>query len=477
MSDVPLTRLSACEVVDLLKDGDISPLDCLDAIERRVSAVDPLVNALPTLCFERARKKARELGARRPAERGLLAGLPVPIKDLFDVAGVRTTYGSTIFSNHVPASSDILVETLEQEGGVIYAKSNTPEFGAGCNTFNEVFGATVNPWNTALSASGSSGGAAVAVATGMAWVAHASDTGGSVRFPASICGVVGLRPSPGRIAANPGHKIDRLLGVQGPIGRTVEDAALLFDAMTGQNPADPISLPRTETFLAAARSGWRPTRVAFSADLGITPVDPEIAGICRTAAYRFAEIGAVVAEAEPDLSEAHASFEVLRGMHFAVAHADKLDNHRDKLKSDLIWNLELGLNCTMRDVVRAERQRAAMFRRMNSFLDEYDLLLCPATPVAAFPVQERYVTECAGHHFQNYLEWMALGYAITLTGSPALSLPCGFTRDGRPVGLQVVGRLRNEGRVLAGARALEDILGLRGVTPIDPRPNGIQLHV
>ena len=470
MSDVLLTQKSACEVVDLLKRGDITPLDCLDAIESRVSAVDPLVNALPTLCFDRARQQARELGARRPTERGLLAGLPLPIKDLTDVAGVRTTYGSTIYSDNVPAASDVLVETIEKEGGVVYGKSNTPEFGAGGNTFNDVFGATLNPWNTALSAAGSSGGAAVAVATGMAWVAHGSDMGGSLRNPASFCGVVGLRPSPGRVAANPGMKIDRLLGVQGPMGRTVEDVALLLDAMTGESPVDPISLPRSESFLATARSGWRPTRVAFSPDLGLTPVDPEVAEICRAAAYRFAEIGVVLEEAEPDLSEAHDTFQVLRAMNFAVAHADKLEHHRTKLKPELVWNIELGLACTMADIVRAERQRAAMLRRMNSFFDTYDLLLCPATIVAAFPVEERYVEECAGHHFANYVEWLAIAYAITLTGSPALSLPCGFTADGRPVGLQIVGRLRGEGRVLAGAAALESILGVRGTTPIDPRP-------
>lgn len=469
MSDVPLTKRSACEVVDLLKAGDISPLDCLDAVERRVSAIELSVNALPTLCFERARKTARELGMQRPTERGLLAGLPLPIKDLTDVAGVRTTYGSTIFSDNVPASSDTLVETIEKEGGVVYAKSNTPEFGAGGNTFNEVFGATLNPWNTALSAAGSSGGAAVAVATGMAWVAHGSDMGGSLRNPASFCGVVGLRPSPGRVACNPGMKIDRLLSVQGPMARTVEDVALLFDAMTGESSADPISLPRTTNFLAAARSDWRPARVAFSADLGITPVDPEVADICRTAAYRFTELGVVVDEAAPDLSGAHDTFQVLRAMNFAVAHADKLQHHRDKLKPELVWNVELGLTCTMADVVRAERQRAAMLQRMNAFFDQYDLLLCPATIVAAFPVGDRYVEECAGHRFENYVEWLAIAYAITLTGSPALSLPCGFTADGRPIGLQIVGRLRNEGRVLAGARALEDILGLRRMTPIDPR--------
>jgi amidase len=444
-------------------------LDCLDVLEARVAGVEGAVNALPIRCFDRAREQARRLMQRPPNERGLLAGLPVPIKDLTDVAGVRTTYGSPIFADFVPEASDILVTTIEAEGGLIYAKSNTPEFGAGGNTFNEVFGTTLNPWNTELSAAGSSGGAAVALATGTAWVAQGSDLAGSLRNPASFCGVVGMRPSPGRVASNPGAKIDRLLSVKGPMGRTVEDAALLLDAMTGETPGDPLSLPRTESFLAAARSGWRPTRVAFSADLGITPVDPEVAAICRAAAERFVELGAIVEEAHPDLSEAHDAFQVLRGMSFAVSYAGLLQNHRDKMKPEVIWNIEQGLNYTMADVVRAENQRAGMFRRMNAFFDTYDLLLCPATIVAAYPADERYVSQCAGHTFSNYVEWLAIAYAITLTATPALSLPCGFTRDGRPVGLQIVGRPRADGRVLAGARALEDILRLHSLTPIDPR--------
>ncbi|WP_353646819.1 amidase family protein [Mesorhizobium sp. WSM2239] len=466
--DVGLTDMPACVVVDLLNRGEVTPLDCLDALEARTKAVDGAVNALPILCFDRARDQARRLMQRPLGNRGRLAGLPVPIKDLTDVAGVRTTYGSTIFADHVPETSDLLVETIEAEGGVIYAKSNTPEFGAGGNTFNDVYGKTLNPWNTKLSAAGSSGGAAAALATGTAWVAQGSDLGGSLRNPASFCGVVGLRTSPGRVASSPGATIDRLLSVNGPMGRSVEDTALLLDAMTGENAADPLSLPRTESFLVAARSGWRPARVAFSPDLGITPVDPEVASICRAAAERFGEIGVIVEEAHPDLSEAHDTFQVLRGIAFATSYTGLLERHRDKMKPEVVWNIEKGLSYSMEDVVRAENNRASIFRRMNAFFDTYDLLLCPATIVAAYPASERYVKECGGYTFSNYVEWLAIAYAITLTTSPAISLPCGFTSDGRPVGLQIVGRARAEGRVLAGARALERVLDLRPLTPIEP---------
>src|SRR5215208_2193972 len=351
--DEDLIKLTACAVVDLLRRGEVTPFDCLDALEARVAAVDGAVNALPILCFDRAREQARLLMQRPPNERGLLAGLPVVVKDLNDVAGVRTTYGSPIFEHHVPERSGYEVERLEARGAVILGKSNTPEFGAGANTFNEVFGATRNPWNTSRSAAGSSGGAAVALATGMAWLAHGSDMGGSLRNPASFCGVVGIRPSIGRVAHTPVAKIDRNLGVQGPMARNVEDLALLLDAMSGEHPADPLSLPALPTsFLSAARSGSKPKRVAYSPDLGITPVDPEVAAITRKAAQRFAEAGAIVEEAHPDLREAHECFHVLRAFDFAISKAALLRDKRDLLKPEVIWNIEQGLKLTVDQLAR-----------------------------------------------------------------------------------------------------------------------------
>jgi amidase len=298
-----LIAADACRLVSVLRCGEVRPHDLIDALEARIADVDPKVNALPTLCFDRARAHADRLTQRPPEQRGLLAGMPVPIKDLTDVAGVRSTQGSPIFADHVPRNSDLLVERLEGNGAIVYAKSNTPEFGAGANTFNEVFGATRNPWNLARSAAGSSGGAAAALAAGMAWLAHGSDMGGSLRNPASFCGVVGMRPSIGRVAHTPKFKLDRTLGVQGPMARNVADLALLLDAMTGESAADPLSLPAAgASFLNAARSGWRPRRVAYSAHLGITPVDPEVAAVTRAAAHRLAEAGVIVEEAHPDFS-------------------------------------------------------------------------------------------------------------------------------------------------------------------------------
>ena len=469
-SDQDLVQATACAIVDKLNAGEVTPLELLDVLERRIAEVDGPVNALPTLCFDRARKNAEALMKKPLGERGLLAGLPLPIKDLADVAGVRTTQGSPIYRDNIPARSDLMVEHLEGNGAVVYAKSNTPEFGAGANTFNEVFGATRNPWDLSRSAAGSSGGAAAALATGTAWLAHGSDMGGSLRNPASFCGIVGMRPSIGRVAHTPQAKVDRNLGVQGPMARNVEDLALLLDAMSGEHPADPLSLPLLPaSFLSAARSGRRPLRVAFSPDLGITPVDPEVAGITARAAARFAEAGATVEQAHPDLREAHECFHVLRAFDFAVSKAALLRDKRDQLKPEVIWNIEEGLKLGVEQLARAEAQRLAMTERTLEFFQSYDLLLTPATIVAPFPVEQRYVAECAGRKFDNYVEWLGIVYAITLVCCPALSLPCGFTASGLPVGLQMVAPPRGEAQLLAGAKALEDILGVRGSTPIDPR--------
>ena len=471
MADQGLVKETACAVVDKLKAGDVTPLDLLDVLEQRIAEVDGKVNALPTLCFDRARSHAKALMQKPASERGLLAGLPVPIKDLTAVSGVLTTLGSPIFKDNVPAKSDILVERIEQNGGVIYAKSNTPEFGAGANTFNEVFGPTRNPWDTSRSAAGSSGGAAAALASGTAWLAHGSDMGGSLRNPASFCGVVGLRPSIGRVAQTPKFGVDRTLGQQGPMARNVEDLALLLDAMSGEHAADPLSLPTLPTsFLSAARSNRKPKRIAYSPDFGITPVDPEVKAVTRKAAERFAEAGAIVEEASPDFSEAHECFHVLRAFDFAISKAELLRTKRDQLKPEVIWNIEEGLKLTVEKLERAEAQRVAITARALEFFDKYDMLLAPATIVAPFPVEHRYVAECDGKKFDNYVEWLGIVYAITLACCPALSLPCGFTASGLPVGLQMVAKPRAEAQLLAGAKVLEDILGVRGTTPIDPRP-------
>lgn len=469
-SSEELVQATACDIVERLRKNEITPHDLLDALESRIRKVDGEVNALPILCFDRARDHADKLLKKPAAERGMLAGMPVPIKDLTDVAGVRTTQGSPIFKDVVAAKSNIVVENLEINGAIVYAKSNTPEFGAGAQTFNEVFGATRNPWNLSRSASGSSGGAAAALASGTAWLAHGTDVGGSLRNPASFCGVVGMRPSIGRVAHSQAAKVDRTLSADGPMARNVEDLALMLDAMSGEHIGDALSLPRLPTsFLAAARSGAKPKRIAYSATLGISPVDPEVAEITRKAAHRFAEAGVIVEEAHPDFSEAVECARVLRAYDYVLTKGKLLKSHRDQLKPEVIWNIEEGLKLTLADIERAEAQRVTLMNRALAFFQTYDLLLCPTTIVAPFPVEQRYLAECDGVKFDSYVGWLAIVSAITIACCPGLSIPCGFTRENLPVGLQIVAPPRGEARALASGKLLETILGLGAITPIDPR--------
>ncbi len=470
MSD--LVSLTAREAVSLLRKGAVSPLELIAAAEARIEAVEGRVNALPTLCLERARERARRLMARPMEDRGLLAGLPLAIKDLVDVAGVRTTYGSPIYADHAPARSDILVETLEARGGIVIGKSNTPEFGAGANTFNEVFGRTRNPWDLRMTCGGSSGGSAVALATGEVWLASGSDLGGSLRTPASFCAVVGLRPSPGRVARGPAPLPFGTLSVEGPMARTVGDAALMLDALAGAHPADPLSLPAPgRPFLAAAEAPEAPRRVAFSRDLGVTPIDAEVAEICARAAARFADMGAAVEEAQPDFSDAVETFQTLRAAQFAAAMAPLLAAERDRLKPEIVWNIEKGLALDAEAIGRAMRARGALHRRMISFFETYDLLVCPAAAAPPFPVEQRYVTEIAGHRFDegDYVAWLAITFALTLTACPVLALPAGFTAAGLPVGLQIVGPPRGEARALAAGALFEAATGIARALPIAPR--------
>ncbi|MGI9407583.1 MAG: amidase [Hyphomicrobiaceae bacterium] len=464
-----LVELSACRVVELLQGNKISPRELLDVLEAQIAAVDSRVNALPILCFERAHERACAIEATPVAERGLLAGLPVAIKDLSNVAGVRSTQGSPIFADFIPETSDYVVEQIEREGGIVYAKSNTPEFGAGANTFNEVFGATRNPWDLHMSAAGSSGGSAVALATGMAWLAQGSDMGGSLRNPASFCNVVGMRSSPGRVPRGPVSDPYATLSAEGPMARTIDDVALFLDAMSTPDRREPLSLEKPVTpFRRLAENRTPPKRVAFSADLGITPVNPEVAAVCRQAADRFADMGVPVEEAHPDFSAAHETFQTLRAHDFAVGMTDLFRDHSDALKPEVIWNIEKGLALTSLEIGRAQRDRGNMVGEACRFFETYDLLLTPATIVPPFPVEERFVKECAGQTFETYIDWLAIAYAITLVSLPALSLPCGFTKSGLPVGLQMVGKMRGEGALLAAAGVLEDALGIDH-TPIRPR--------
>ena len=461
-----LIKLSAREVHRLLRGKDISPLQLLDALEERIAEVDEAVNAVPTLCFDRARERARS----RDFSTLPLAGIPVAIKDLIAVAGVRTTWGSMAYRDHVPETSDLLVERIEAAGGIVYAKTNTPEFGAGANTFNDVFGFTRNPWNTALSAAGSSGGSAVALATGMAWLATGSDLGGSLRNPASFCAVAGLRPSQGRVASDPGNLAFNHMAVDGPMARNVADLALLLDVMAGYDARDPMSLDDPAiSFEENALQRQVPPRIAFSADLGVTPVDPEVAQICERAAMRFSELGAIVEHDHPDFSGLQEVFQVHRAMSYAASFGPLLEANRSIFKPEIVWNVEQGLALTADEIMAAMVTRSQIYERAQRFFAQTDLILTPATVVPPYPVEQRFVERIGDYKFSNYIEWCSIAYAFTVIGAPALSIPCGFTQSGLPVGLQIVAAPRQEARLLSAALAFEELAGICTQLPIDPR--------
>ena len=465
-----LVRLSAREAAARLARREVSPLELIDAALARIEQTDGALNALPTLCAERAREHAARLMETPPGDvpPWYLHGLPIAVKDLTEVAGVRTTFGSPIYADYVPERSGYEVERLEESGAIVLGKSNTPEFGAGANTFNEVFGRTRNPWNTDLTPGGSSGGSAVALAAGQVWLATGSDMGGSLRIPASYCGVVGLRPAPGRVAAGPRRIVYQALSVAGPMARNVADLALMLDAQCGAHTDDPLSLPRPETpFLEAALEPRAPRRVAYSRDLGVVPVAAEVAEICAAAARSFADLGATVEEACPDLTDAEAIFQTLRAAYFAADKAPLLDTHRAQLKPEIVWNIEKGLALSADEIGRAERARTALFHRAQAFFTEYDLLVSPAVLVPPYDGAMRYVTEVEGVSFDNYVTWLALSFAITLTTCPAISVPCGFTEQGLPVGLQIVGPPRAEAKVLAAAALFEDMHPFAAMLPIE----------
>jgi amidase len=451
-----LIRKSACEIVALLQAGEISSDDTLDALSARIEEVEPEINALPTLCLERA----RERGRAGDLKHSLLAGIPVAIKDLTDVAGVRTTYGSMLDENHVPEESDLMVERLEANGGVVYAKSNTPEFGSGGNSFNDVFGVTRNPHDTTRSAGGSSGGAAAALASGTAWLAQGSDLGGSLRTPAAFCGVTSLRPSPGVVTTNPGKSPFGIYSQKGPMARNVADLALFADAMAGPSRLVGISKShRGDEFRNAAGQTVKPLNIAYSEDLGITQTSSEVSEVCNRAIAKLDAENIAIENTHPDLSMMDAAFDVPRALDYAQSYGAELDEIRDTIKPENVWNIENGLQLGADDIRRSLDAQGQVFNNAAQFMQLFDLLVCPATILPAYPVEERYPGFSDGVPYSEYYRWLAICCAITTTTLPVITLPCGKTDDGLPIGLQIIGKPHGELELFAFASYLEQVFG------------------
>ncbi|HUL95143.1 MAG TPA: amidase [Usitatibacter sp.] len=458
----PVTDLvftPARSLARLLRTRRLSRVEVMKAFIARIEAVNPKVNAIVTFLPEQALAEAKRLDRKpsrgaRPA--GALQGLPIAYKDMIDTAGIRTTYGSPIYANHVPARDQLLVERLKAAGAITLGKTNTPEFAAGSQTFNKVFGTTVNPYDLDRTCGGSSGGAAVAVACGMLPFADGSDLGGSLRNPASFCNVVGFRPTPGRVPSWPTIDAWNTMSVLGPIARNAGDAAFLLSAMAGPDARSPISIAEPgSVFARPLKRDFRRVRVAWSRDLGGLPVDKRVLAALEPARKALESLGCIVEDASPDLSGADEVFQVLRANSFAMRYATLLEKHRDRIKDTVTWNIEAGLKLDGPRVGRAIALRTAIFERMREFMERYEFLCLPVSQVPPFPASQPFVDAIDGVKLASYIDWMKSCYHITVTAHPSISVPAGFTNDAKPlpVGLQIVGRYRDDFAVLQMAHA------------------------
>jgi amidase len=453
-----LCSLSATALVRAMRSKEVAAREVMQAHLARIERVNPRLNAIVTLDAEGALAAARRADEAhaRGETLGLLHGLPVAHKDLFLTRGMRTTFGSPIFAEFIPDRDSIVVERQRRAGAITVGKTNTPEFGAGSQTFNTVFGATRNPYDPAKTCGGSSGGAAVALATGMVALADGSDLGGSLRNPANFCNVVGLRPSIGRVPQWPSQDAWGTLAVSGPMARTVEDVALFLRALAGPDARDPISLAHGNELLnASLERDFAGTRTAWSAELGGLPVDPAVTAVLESQRAVFTEIGCDVEETSPDLTDADEVFQTLRAVEFVNRFDALLDQHPASFKEAIVWNIQLGRALTGTQVGAATLQRSQIFARMHDFMETYEFLIAPVNQVPPFPIEQEYPTEINGVRMNNYLEWMRSCSAITVTGHPAISVPCGFTPDGLPVGVQIIGRYGDDFGLLQFAHAFE----------------------
>ena len=469
MPNSDICFLSAVEMAALIRRKKLSAREAMGAHLSQIERVNPKVNAIVTLVAEQALENATRADEAQAhgAALGSLHGLPVAHKDLIDTAGIRTTYGSPLFKYHVPETDAILVERVQKAGAITIGKTNTPEFGAGSQTFNPVFGTTRNPYDLTKTCGGSSGGAAVALACGMTPLASGSDTGGSLRNPAAFCSVVGLRPAPGRVPVAAVGNAWSTLSVSGPMGRNVADVALLLSVMAGPDDRSPIAISEPGSrFAASLDRSFSGVRVAWFKDLGGAPFDHRILETVNAQRKTFEHLGCKVDEAEPDWRGADEAFNTLRAWGFASNYADAVKNHRDLVKDTIIWEVERGAKLTAADIARAEILHSQVWNRMRVFLEHYEYFILPTTQVPPFDVNQPYPTEIEGTRMQTYIEWMKSCYFISILENPAISVPCGFTPEGLPVGLQIVGRHRGEFSVLQLAHAFEQAADIRKRPPL-----------
>lgn len=455
-TDIDLCRGSALEQIEALGRGELSARELLRETRERYERINPAINAVVTVDFDAAEVAAAESDRRRAAGEPVrpLEGLPIAVKDLEDTAGLRSTYGSQLHAEHVPARDSLVVERMRAAGAVIYGKTNTPEFGTGSHTYNRVFGTTTNPYAPDRSAGGSSGGAAAALAAGLSSVADGSDMGGSLRNPAAFCNVVGLRPSIGRVPNWPAKDAWESLATNGPMGRTVADTALLLSVLSGGDPRSPLAFP--ERFAPVVPELGTPLRIGWSRSLDGLDIEPAITEVLDGEGLpALQRLGHEIADVEPDLSEADAAFRVLRGIGYARGFGPLLEAHRDILSPELVTNTEYGLGLGIADFAEAREQRTRVFAGMVELFERIDVLAAPVTTVLPFSADQHWPREINGVPQADYLDWMRASWRITVTGFAAISVPCGFSPEGLPVGLQLIAPPRREALLLSLARQFE----------------------
>lgn len=460
--------LSAVEMAGLIRRRKLSAREVVAAHLKQIERVNPKVNAIVTLIAERATENARKADEAQAhgALLGPLHGLPVVHKDLFETAGIRTTFGSPIFKGNVPKRDAIIVERINNAGAICVGKSNTPEFGAGSQTFNAVFGATKNPWDLTKTCGGSSGGAAVSLACGMVPIADGSDSGGSLRNPASFCNVVGIRTAPGRVPQHAQGNAWLTISVQGPMARTVSDVALLLSAIAGPDPRCPISIDEPGARYAANLDrNFKGVRVAWFKNMGGIPFDSRVLKAIAAQRKVFESLGCIVEEAEPDWTGAHEGYDTLRAWNYASTQAENVRLHRDLVKDTILWEVERGSKLSGADIAHAHGLRSQAWDRMRVFQEKYEYFISPTCQVLPYDINQPYPTEIEGAKMSTYVEWQKSCILISALENPAISVPCGFTDEGLPVGLQIVGRHRDEWSVLQLAHAFEKVTGLSARRP------------
>ncbi len=459
---------SAVAQSQALQSKQISARELLTETLQHIDRVNPGVNAIITRDDAAAFARADAVDAQRARGDALgpVAGMPIACKDMERTKGMRTTFGSPIFKDHVPDADTVMVEKFRAHGMVILGKTNTPEFALGSQTFNTVFGATKNPWDLTKTCGGSSGGAAVAVATRMLPFADGSDLGASLRNPANFCNLIGLRPTPGRVPVWPAIDAWNNTAVHGPIARTAQDTALLLFAQSGGDRRVPNAIWEDPAqFLKPLRRDFKGVRVAWSPTVGGAPVEKEVAGELYASLKQFEALGCIVEEAEPSFEETDECFDVLRAHLLAQVHAATISKYRAQMKDTAIWNIERGLALTNAEITEATRAHTRIYDRFRAFMERYEFLLCPCNQVLPFSIDQPYVTEINGVQLANYLEWMKTCYRITMTAHPALSVPVAFSSTGLPIGMQIVGRYRDELGLLQLAHAVESVNPLHQKLP------------